>query len=111
LRLKLLEGKLKNPRILINLKKQNLVHQQARLKKEMLSLVRGHKDTLSSQLAMLDSLSPLKVLTRGYAIVFKGEEVVQNAKQVKVDDTLAVQLGEGSLSVKVVGKDLNLIKK
>lgn len=58
---------------------------------------------LSRYAASLDALSPLKVLSRGYAIA-KDEEghVVKSAADVALGQDLTVQLGEGSVKTKVV---------
>jgi len=111
LRIKLLEGRLRNPLSLIHLKRQNLTHQAGRLQKEILARITHQRGTLASRMAMLESLSPLKVLQRGYSIVFKGDDVVSRAEQVKVDEALTVQLGEGALKVKVLGHEADKIKK
>lgn len=58
---------------------------------------------LSRYAASLDALSPLKVLSRGYAIA-KDEagHVVKSAQDVTAGQDLTVQLGEGSVLTKVV---------
>lgn len=58
---------------------------------------------LSRYAASLDALSPLKVLSRGYAIA-KDEagHVVKSAQDVAPGQDLTVQLGEGSVLTKVV---------
>ncbi len=58
---------------------------------------------LSRYAASLDALSPLKVLSRGYAIA-KDEagHVVKSARDVAPGQDLTVQLGEGSVLAKVV---------
>ncbi len=58
---------------------------------------------LSRYAASLDALSPLKVLSRGYAIA-KDEagHVVKSARDVAPGQDLTVQLGEGSVHAKVV---------
>ncbi len=58
---------------------------------------------LSRYAASLDALSPLKVLSRGYAIA-KDEagHVVKSARDVAPGQDFTVQLGEGSVHAKVV---------
>ncbi len=58
---------------------------------------------LSRYAASLDALSPLKVLSRGYAIA-KDEagHVVKSARDVAPGQDFTVQLGEGSVLAKVV---------
>lgn len=49
----------------------------------------------------LDSLSPLKVLDRGYSIVKKGDAVVSSSSQLKTGDSLSIRFGEGEATAKV----------
>ncbi len=58
---------------------------------------------ISRYAASLDALSPLKVLSRGYAIA-KDEagHVVKSAADVEVGQDLTVQLGQGSVRTQVV---------
>lgn len=52
--------------------------------------------------AKLDALSPLKVLSRGYAMTQReGGEVVRSVKQLSVGDELTVTLGDGTVTANV----------
>ena len=52
--------------------------------------------------AKLDALSPLKVLTRGYAMVQTGEgNVLRSVKQAEAGDSVHITLNDGSLSATV----------
>jgi exodeoxyribonuclease VII large subunit len=54
---------------------------------------------------MLDSLSPLGVLQRGYAIVTDSEgNVVRTSATVSVGDEVEARLAKGCLTLKVTGK-------
>ncbi len=51
--------------------------------------------------AVLDNLSPLKVLDRGYAIATSKGEVIRDPRQVKVGDELSVQVAQGEIKTEV----------
>ena len=52
--------------------------------------------------AKLDAMSPLKVLTRGYAMVQTADgEVLRSVKQANVGDCICVALGDGRLETRV----------
>lgn len=53
----------------------------------------------------LSALSPLAVLSRGYAIASSQSGIIKGADQVSVGDNILVKLGSGSLSCEVIGKD------
>ncbi len=56
----------------------------------------------------LDAISPLKVLSRGYAIARKEDtgEVVRSSKEAKPGDRLRLRLGEGELHCEVTDGDV-----
>jgi exodeoxyribonuclease VII large subunit len=59
------------------------------------------RQKLKHSMAMLDSLSPLKVVDRGYALVTKDSKVIKSVKEVKKGDVLNVQLSNGKMDVTV----------
>jgi exodeoxyribonuclease VII large subunit len=62
------------------------------------------KNRMESDMAILDTLSPLAVLKRGYSIVRQLPEgfIVRVADSVSVDSELAIKVSSGSLRAKVV---------
>ncbi len=59
------------------------------------------RQRLEHKMSLLDSLSPLRVVDRGYALDTKGEAVIKSAKDVKKGDQLNIRLSQGSLQVAV----------
>ena len=59
--------------------------------------------------AKLDAMSPLKVLTRGYALTTTERgEVVRSVSQVELGERITVALSDGSLSATVMEKNENV---
>ena len=57
--------------------------------------------------AKLDALSPLKVLTRGYAMMqLEDGQVVRSVTQTKVGDYLTVTLADGHLHATVMDHEV-----
>lgn len=56
---------------------------------------------LTAAAAKLDALSPLKVLSRGYAIPHRGDSVIHSVKDVAVDDRLQIQVSDGVIGCRV----------
>ena len=52
----------------------------------------------------LDSLNPLNVLNRGYAIAEKDEKIITSSKQLKNGDDFTVILSDGKINAKVCGE-------
>ena len=53
----------------------------------------------------LDALSPLKVLSRGFAVVSKGQDVVKSAAQASPGDQVRIRLEDGTLSAEILEKE------
>ena len=54
----------------------------------------------------LDAMSPLKVLSRGYAMARNAEgEVIRSVKQVEPGERITVSLSDGALSATVMNKE------
>lgn len=68
-------------------------------------MVSERRGELSRLCAGLDAMSPLKVLSRGYAIPEQGGQVVYGVEQVKKDDVLTLQMADGRLSCRVLEKE------
>lgn len=64
--------------------------------------VSKYRQRFLGQAAKLDALSPLKVLTRGYAMVQTGEgTVLRSASQAKTGDVVEITLTDGAISATV----------
>ncbi len=66
--------------------------------------VHKHKQRFLTATAKLDALSPLKVLTRGYAMVQTGKgTVLRSVKQISVDENICVKVSDGEIDARVCG--------
>ena len=65
-------------------------------------VIHGHKQHFIAATAKLDAMSPLKVLTRGYAMAQNEDNtVVRSVKQTKTGDMLYVSVSDGVLTTTV----------
>jgi len=65
-------------------------------------VIHGHKQRFIAATAKLDAMSPLKVLTRGYAMAQKEDKsVVRSVKQVKPGEKVCVSVSDGMLTTTV----------
>lgn len=55
----------------------------------------------AAQMAHLDALSPLRVMERGYSLVYKDGQLMKSKDQFAVGDKLMVRLKDGSITAKV----------
>jgi exodeoxyribonuclease VII large subunit len=73
------------------------------------SALQAKRRQLGAQVGMLDALSPLKVLDRGYAVVVnrRDSRAVLDAATVKLDDELDIRLARGRLSARATGSSIH----
>lgn len=53
---------------------------------------------LAEKAAALDGLSPLKTLSRGYSLIYKGEKLVNSAGELSAGDKVDIRLSDGTVS-------------
>ena len=59
---------------------------------------------LSEKAAKLDSLSPLKVLSRGYSLVYKEEKLLNSAQKLEKGDKIRIIFGSGGAEAEITDK-------
>lgn len=72
----------------------NLINQT--MEQLMKQKIKYEKEKLYYTLSKLNTLSPLKVLERGYAIVLKEDNVVLTANELKTGDKIKIKMKDGS---------------
>lgn len=90
----------------IQIQEQRLSYLRASIEKQMTDILKKQGDKLSATAALLNSVSPLSTLARGYSIIRKvpvrGEKcLVTDCNQVSIGDKLEVRLHKGSLECTV----------
>ncbi|GAC20900.1 exodeoxyribonuclease VII large subunit [Paraglaciecola arctica] len=88
---------LSSPQKLLQLYQQNLQQLQTKLQRGCQLLVDNKKQKLFNNMHLLDTVSPLATLARGYSISFKQGEIVKSIQKVQVGDTLVTRLEDGEI--------------
>ena len=65
-------------------------------------IIHFHNKQYLTNAAKLDALSPLKVLTRGYAMVESGNNhVIRSVSQISIGDNVHIKVSDGTVSASV----------
>ena len=105
--LKALSGSatLQSPEQYLNLRREGLQHMDARLISAGAQTVYRKKERYIALVSKLDAMSPLKVLSRGYAMVQSADsKVIRSVHQVSAGDALYISLEDGMVSATVMDK-------
>lgn len=100
-RVELLQHKLGNPSDYILDSKKEITHFVIRLEQGMSRLLERRNSKLQRLMSVMDSLSPLRVVERGYSIVTKENEVIKSYEQVQIGERVQIQLAEGKIIASV----------
>ena len=60
--------------------------------------------SLAENAAKLDSLSPLKVLSRGYSLVYKGDKLLSSSESLEKGEKVSIRFGSGGASAEITDK-------
>ena len=73
-----------------------------RIENSTMFKVKEKKTYMVEWIAKLDSLSPLKTLTRGYSIVQKENKVINSASSLKTKDKISIRFTDGEIKAEVL---------
>ena len=93
------------PQQRLNNAQQKIAQLQSRLPLIMRARLDQHQSHFQKQCAMLDTLSPLNTLARGYSITKKEDnQLIENAAAIEVGDTITTELKQGRIQSTVTDK-------
>lgn len=95
---------LRSPQELINIRRMRLDLLCGRMKSSFSAQLADKKHSLVRSASKLDSLSPLKVLSRGYAVATKDNSVIRSIYDAETDDKIEILLQDGKLECTVSGR-------
>ena len=99
---------LQSPDMYLQQKRKSVIHLESRLVSLQQQQLGRHRQRFLANTAKLDAMSPLKVLTRGYAMAQTPErEVLRSVKQVSEGDRIHVTVSDGQITATVTERKEN----
>lgn len=96
-----------NPQKLLAQRLKLVSTSEQRLMQQWRRLLDGKHQQLASAAHLLDTVSPLATLTRGYTISFKQQQIVKSVQQLKPGDTLNTRFADGEVSSEITAIKVN----
>lgn len=85
---------------------QDVMEYTNRLVNSFKDIISENKERFIKNVSMLDGLSPLKALKRGYSFVEdENGNVINSIENVGIDDVIRLKLSDGKLDCKVINKE------
>ena len=73
-----------------------------RLENAMKEIKTENKNKYIELVTKLDSISPLKTLTRGYSLTEKDGQIIKSASQIDKGDIIIIKFSDGEKNAKVL---------
>ncbi|MDQ0197361.1 exodeoxyribonuclease VII large subunit [Neobacillus ginsengisoli] len=77
------------------------VRSQKDINRSMRQILLKKQTEFDSIISTLQALSPLKIMERGYSLVYMENQLVKSVKQIKMNESVRIQLTDGNLFCKV----------
>ena len=101
---------LRSPAGYLEQRRKGLELMNSKLLSAQQNSINRKKHRYVAAISKLDAMSPLKVLTRGYAMAQKlGGEVLRSIRQVEAGERITVTISDGQLSATVMEKKENVL--
>lgn len=94
-------GRLVSPSQLILKLRLNLDHKSMQLQSLMNTFIQNRHYKLENMMSLLDSLSPMKVVDRGFSIVKSNNQLIKSISQVSKKDIVDIQVKDGVIEAEV----------
>lgn len=99
-RLDVISGKLAvfSPEYKVQKNEKEFISLENRLKAAYSTKVSDCERRFLTAVSKMEAMSPLKVMSRGYSLVYKGKKIIADTKNLKTGDNVDVMLAEGRFS-------------
>ena len=94
---------IQNPENIITRRKIKLDMLNEKLKGNYSKKLSAEKEKFAELTAKLDTLSPLKILARGYSVAKKDGHIINSVEQANINDKIEIVLSDGHLDCTVTG--------
>lgn len=85
--------------------KIDIIQLKESVKTKYINVFNEKKNKLSSYAGVLDSLSPLKVLNRGYSFASKDDKIIKSINDININETVKFSFSDGSIDAIVKNKE------
>lgn len=91
-----------HPSQLISIQHERVLFMKTRVEKQFKQVLKEKSNRFSSSLSTLHALSPLKIMDRGYSLVYQDEgTLIKSSQQVKAGDRLEINVRDGKIYCEV----------
>lgn len=93
-----------SPENRLRLTEERLVNMEKRCGRAFSTYLSRLDSRINEKIISLESLSPLKVLSRGYSLVYKGNKLISSTEQLVTGDGISIRFGNGGVNAEIKDK-------
>ena len=93
---------MRNPVVKINENRKELAFISERIESLTENALKDSKNNLAALAGKLDALSPLSVVSRGYALVENNGKIVKSTSDISINDDILLKISDGTVVARVL---------
>lgn len=97
--------KMHSPTYAIQSNYKQIEQMEKMLTRSISQLLDKKKDRYLSNIRTLEALNPLTIMTRGYSVAYKDEEVINSITKLKPEDEITIHFHDGKAQAKILTAD------
>jgi exodeoxyribonuclease VII large subunit len=98
--------KLQSPKHLITMQQKQLATQQKQLQRATENYLQNKKSSFVSTVRTLEALNPLSIMTKGFTVTYKDDEMVKSVTSLEKGENITVKFKDGTVLAKVQSVEL-----
>ena len=79
---------------------------QKRLDFAFIKIISDYENKYISRISQMEALSPIKVLKRGYSLIYKNSNIISNISKLECGDIIEIKMSDGTVKAKIIAEDV-----
>lgn len=78
---------------------------QKRLDFAFIKIISDYENKYISRISQIEALSPIKVLKRGYSLIYKNSNIISNISKLECGDIIEIKMSDGTVKAKIITEE------
>ncbi len=78
---------------------------QKRLDFAFIKIISNYENKYISRISQMEALSPIKVLKRGYSLIYKNSNIISNISKLECGDIIEIKMSDGTVKAKIITEE------
>lgn len=76
-----------------------------RLNFSFVKIISDYENKYISHISQMEALSPIKVLKRGYSLIYKNSNIISNISKLECGDIIEIKMSDGTVKAKIISEE------